>query len=77
MLAAADGLDPIRSKRRDFRLDKAMRKLGTVRKICSAFTDFVEEIVQLAHDHDSFITEDCLQIRATDFARQLGVSKAR
>jgi hypothetical protein len=76
MLAAADGLDPITWKRRDFRLDKAMRKLVTVRKFCSAFTEIVEEMMQLAHDHDGFMTEDCLQIRATEFARQLGVSKA-
>jgi hypothetical protein len=42
----------------------------------SAFPEIVEEMMQLAHDHDGFTTEDYLQMRATDFGRRLGVAEA-
>ncbi|MCA3218530.1 MAG: hypothetical protein ING59_08225 [Burkholderiales bacterium] len=41
-----------------------------------AFPEISEEMLQLAHDHDGFTTEDYLQIRDTDFARRLGVTDA-
>jgi hypothetical protein len=42
----------------------------------SAFPEIVEEMMMLAHDHDGFTTDDYLQIRDTDFARRLSVTKA-
>ena len=37
------------------------------------FPEVQEAMMMLMHDHDGFTTEDCLQIRDTDFASRVGV----
>jgi hypothetical protein len=43
----------------------------------NAFSEIVEDMLLLAHDHDGFTSDDYLQIRNTDFARRLGVTEAQ